>query len=54
MAELASYTARRCDGRLRELVAASNADPGVLIVLNHPFWGQRGSAPRHTLPRSRS
>ena len=46
MAELAAYTARPCDGRLRELVAALNADPGVL---NHPFWGQRGiGRARHT------
>jgi len=45
MAELATYTARPCDDRLRELLAALNADPGVLIVLNHPFWDQRGIGP---------
>ena len=49
MQELARFTAKPSGRRLRELFGELNADPGVLIVLNHPYWDAEGgcTAGRH-------
>jgi hypothetical protein len=38
MATLEDYTANPIEERLREILAALNAEPDVLVVLNHPMW----------------
>jgi hypothetical protein len=38
MAEFTRYTAKSDPRRLRELLFELNADPSILIVLNHPYW----------------
>ena len=38
MAILAEHTADPSDDELREILDALNAEPGVLVVLNHPMW----------------
>jgi len=38
MAILADYTAHPSDERLTEILAELDAEPGVLIVFNHPMW----------------
>lgn len=38
MADLAAYTSAPQEGRLRELLESLQANPEVLIVLNHPLW----------------
>ena len=35
---LADYTADPADERLKEILIALNAEPGVLVVFNHPMW----------------
>jgi hypothetical protein len=40
--EMARYTARPADRRLRDLLATLDELPGVLIVLNHPMWDLAG------------
>ena len=48
MDALAEYTARPSSRRLAELFEALNACPAVLVVLNHPFWDEKGIGPaRH-------
>jgi len=44
MTEFARFTAKPHTRRLRELFGELNADPSVLIVLNHPFWDADGGA----------
>jgi hypothetical protein len=39
---LASYTVKPTPALLTELFADLNAEPGVLIILNHPFWDESG------------
>lgn len=38
MAALAEYTAHPSPARLTEILAALDAEPDVLLVLNHPMW----------------
>jgi hypothetical protein len=38
MKVLADYTADPADERLKEILIALNAEPGVLVVFNHPMW----------------
>jgi hypothetical protein len=38
MSELASFTARPRPELLRQLLRELNAEPSVLLVLNHPYW----------------
>jgi hypothetical protein len=45
MSALTEFTAQPRDGRLAELLAALNACPQVLVVLNHPFWDEKGIGP---------
>ena len=53
MEEFAEFTAKPSTGRLRELFGELNANPGVLIVLNHPFWdADGGAAERHEVALS--
>jgi hypothetical protein len=49
MEEFARFTAKPNARRLRELFGELNANPSVLLVLNHPFWDADGgaAAPRH-------
>jgi len=48
MTDLAEYTRSPKDHRLRELLAALDEIPEVLVVLNHPMWNLGGIAPgRH-------
>jgi len=49
--ELAAFTSKPSGKRLRELFCELNADPAVLLVLNHPFWDADGGVEqeRHTL-----
>ena len=35
---LAAYTLHPTNAQLREILAALNAEPGVLIIFNHPVW----------------
>jgi hypothetical protein len=42
MAELAGYTADPKEARLTELLAVLNSYPDVLLVLNHPYWDEKG------------
>jgi hypothetical protein len=42
MAAMARYTAEPREAILPELLSGLAADPGVLIVLNHPFWLEEG------------
>jgi hypothetical protein len=39
---LAAYTAKPAPGQLAELFALLQADPAVLVVLNHPLWDLQG------------
>jgi len=39
---LASYTLQPTSSLLTELLADLNAEPGVLLILNHPFWDESG------------
>lgn len=41
-AELAAFTATPDERKLGGLLAALNALPGVLLVLNHPLWDEKG------------
>jgi hypothetical protein len=45
MAEFARYTAKPGLKPLRELFHDLNAEPGVLIVLNHPYWDAESVGP---------
>jgi len=45
MEEFAAYTASPDPNRLRELLESLNAERGVLIVLNHPFWDAESLGP---------
>jgi hypothetical protein len=45
MEEFSRYAAQPSLWRLRELFCELNANPGVLLVLNHPFWDAEGSGP---------
>ena len=45
MKEFAAYTANPDANRLRELLESLNAERGVLIVLNHPFWDAESLGP---------
>lgn len=45
MEEFAAYTASPDPNRLRELLECLNAERGVLIVLNHPFWDAESLGP---------
>lgn len=48
MGELAAYTRNPKDDRMRDLLAALDEIPDVLVVLNHPMWNLGGIAPeRH-------
>jgi hypothetical protein len=38
MAEFERFTAKPSNRRLRELLRDLNAEPSVLVVLNHPYW----------------
>ena len=40
MAEMARFTNKPDEGALQEMFAGLHADPGCLVVLNHPFWDQ--------------
>ncbi len=40
MEQMEAYTADPLPPRLPEMLAAFHADPGCLIVLNHPYWDQ--------------
>lgn len=42
MREMAAYTAAPDDRLLREILSACAQIPGVLTVLNHPFWLEEG------------
>jgi len=43
MEEFAKFTAKANARRLGELFGELNANPSVLIVLNHPFWDADGA-----------
>ena len=45
MEEFSAYTASPDPNRLRELLESLNAERGVLIVLNHPFWDAESLGP---------
>jgi hypothetical protein len=45
MSEFTRYTASPKPKRLRELLHDLNADAGVLVVLNHPFWDTESIGP---------
>ena len=48
VADLAEYTRRPKDRRIRELLSALHEIPEVLVVLNHPMWNLGGIVPeRH-------
>lgn len=52
MGELAAFTADPKPERLGGLLAMLNRDPATLLVLNHPFWDEKGigaSEHGHTL-----
>jgi hypothetical protein len=38
MQVLAAFTAQPGEERLNEILAALNAEPGVLVIFNHPMW----------------
>jgi hypothetical protein len=40
--DLQEYTARPQPERFAELLNALNDDPGVLVILNHPLWDEKG------------
>jgi hypothetical protein len=40
--QLAAYTAGPESAQLRSILAALNANPDVLVVLNHPLWDEKG------------
>lgn len=42
MGELAAYTAQPQPGELLRLLHALHAHAGVLVVLNHPLWDEKG------------
>ena len=42
MADLAGYTSRPAVPLLLQLLQSLDAEPGVLLVLNHPLWDQAG------------
>jgi len=42
MQELARYTAKPGQKRLRELLHNLNQEPSVLLILNHPYWSAEG------------
>ena len=42
MAAMAAYTSAPDEARLPSILRELAADPGVLIVLNHPFWLEEG------------
>jgi hypothetical protein len=42
MAEMADYTAGPCTSLLSPLLSGLARSPGVLVVLNHPFWREAG------------
>jgi hypothetical protein len=43
MEEFEKFTKQPESKRLRELFGGLNAEPGVLLVLNHPFWDADGT-----------
>jgi peptidoglycan/xylan/chitin deacetylase (PgdA/CDA1 family) len=43
---LAEFTAQPTGERLRELLAALHERPNILVVLNHPFWDEKGIGPQ--------
>jgi len=45
MATLAQFTAQPRPAMLAELLSALNACPNALVVLNHPFWDEKGIGP---------
>ena len=45
MAEFASYTTNPDQKRLRALLYDLNAEPNVLVVLNHPYWDAESVGP---------
>lgn len=45
MATLAGFTAQPTAERLRELLSALHECPSILVVLNHPFWDEKGIGP---------
>lgn len=52
MAELSRYTNDPKPERLGPLPAMLNEDPATLLILNHPFWDEKGigaSEHGHTL-----
>ncbi len=42
VAAMQEYTSRPVQGELRELLETLTAIPDVLIVLNHPYWDEKG------------
>ena len=42
LTEMAKFTSAPDENRLPEILSACAATPGVLIVLNHPFWLEEG------------
>lgn len=49
MAEFAQYTAQPSSKHLRELLYELNADPSILLVLNHPYWDAKSVGPTQHL-----
>jgi len=45
MEQFRRYTAKPSRKRLRALLQELNANPSVLLILNHPFWSAEGVAP---------
>jgi hypothetical protein len=45
MKELAAFTANREPATLRFLLEELNADPSVLVILNHPYWDAESVGP---------
>jgi hypothetical protein len=45
MQELAAFTANREPAALRFLLEELNADPSVLVILNHPYWDAESVGP---------
>jgi hypothetical protein len=44
-ARMRAYTAAPTPGTLTELLAALHSSPETLVVLNHPFWDEKGLGP---------
>jgi len=45
MGEFARFTAKPSQKRLRELMNELNAEPAVLMILNHPYWDAESVGP---------